>query len=121
MPNVKVYNDNFLDYKENFEDEQVYIKANGFIIMDEEKAYLFKGKAVPMLKDGGGRQKPESYKKIRVVPFAAGEEKRVSEFKCQACSFVGEDKKSYDAHVNDMHLEQLIDKDEKDKRMKAQK
>lgn len=120
MTQVKVYNDNHLPYKEEFEDEMIVIKPNSFIIMDEEKAVMFKGRYRQIERDGGGVQKPESFKKIRIAYFQAGEEKKVNELRCQACSFVANSKDELDAHINEDHLEQLLDKDEYKKRKAKQ-
>jgi len=117
--NVKLWNDNYLDYKEEFEDELIVIKANSFIIMDEEKAVLFKGKYKQPELDGGGVQKPSSYKKLRIQHFQSGEEKKVNELRCQGCSFIGSSKDDLDNHITETHLDQMLDKDEVKKRQKA--
>jgi|DEB0MinimDraft_6_1074348.scaffolds.fasta_scaffold01604_9 hypothetical protein len=117
MSMVKVWNDNHLDYTEPFEDYHISIKAGHFITMDEEKAIKFKGQYRPIIKDGGGVQKPESYKMIRIEPIGKQELKTIDSHRCQGCSFIGKDKKDLDAHITEMHLDQILDKDEYKKRL----
>jgi hypothetical protein len=116
---VKVWNDNYLPYRENFEDQDVRIEANRFVLMDREKAVKFLGTYAPVEKDAGGTQKPESFKKLRIELLGSTQELgQIKKTSCQACSFVGTDAKDLDKHINEFHLDQLIDKKEYEKRLK---
>ena len=116
MPMAKVYNDNFLPFTQKFEEETIYIEANHFITMDYEKATSFAATYFPMQLDVGGRQKPESYKKVRVEKLGDTESVKLNPLRCQGCSFIGVDKKDLDEHVTERHLHMLVDKDEYKKR-----
>ncbi len=116
---VKVWNDNYLPYRETFEDDKIRIEANRFVLMDREKAIKFLGTYAPVEKDAGGTQKPESFKKLRIELLASTQELGdIKKHSCQACPFVGVDVKDLDKHVTEFHLDQLIDKKEYEKRLK---
>jgi hypothetical protein len=116
---VKVWNDNFLPYTEVFEDKKIHIEPQRFIVMDREKAIKFLGTYHYIELDGGGVQKPESYKKLRVERIDGKQElDKINTLKCQGCSFIGTDKKDLDDHITEMHLDQMIDKEEYKKRLK---
>lgn len=119
MPLVKVWNDNHLDYKEKFQEQDIFIKANHYIVMDKEKAIQFKGTYTPIEKDGGGQPLARSFKKIRIEDTTKADLDKTKKFQCVACSFVGLDAKDLDTHTNEMHLDQLIDPDEHKRRIKA--
>lgn len=117
MTMVKVWNDNHLDYSEAFEDYHINIKAGHFITMDREKAIKFKGQYRPVEKDGGGVQKASSFKMIRLENIDKAEMKTIDSNRCQACTFIGKSKKDLDDHISEMHLDQILDKDEYKKRL----
>lgn len=119
MAMAKVYNDNFLPFTQTFEDETIHIEPEHFITMDFEKAHKFAGTYFPVAVDAGGRQKPESFKKIRVVKIGKGEEPAINNLKCQACSFIGQDKQDLDGHITSKHIGVMLDKDEVKKRTRA--
>lgn len=118
MPKVKVWNDNFLPYTEKFKEEEIVIAPNRYILMDKEQAILFKGQYTPIETDGGGQPLPRSFKMIRIEDANNADIASSVKFSCHGCSFVGLDAKDLDNHVNEMHLDQLVDKDEHKKRVK---
>ena len=119
MANVKVCNRNHYPFKQFFEEENIMIEAGRFIIMDKEKAMKFKGTYFPMEFDAGGRQKPESFKKIEIEEMGEQELVKVKKSMCQACGFIALNAKDLDEHINEKHVHDIIDKKEREKRMKA--
>ena len=122
---VKVFNDNDIPYEEEFKGEMIKIGAGKYVVMDREKATLFKGTMIPIKVDAGGRQKKESYKKIRLVAVAPDEklqatrlqDKRTQKLRCHGCAFEADSLEKMDAHINDYHLDDLADQKEREKRV----
>ena len=117
--NVRVYNDNIFPYQEKFKGEEVKIGPRGFIEMDYFEAVEFKGSYCPIVVDGGGAPKPESYKMIRIVQPEQFSVEDKKEPQCHSCGKTFESAKMLDEHITEAHLEQIIDTDEKEKRIKA--
>jgi hypothetical protein len=116
---VRVYNDNIHPYSEKFKGEPISIPPKGFISMDYFEAVEFKGSFSPILVDGGGAAMPESYKMIRIVKpedFTIEESK---EIQCHSCGKKFESADLLDSHITASHVELIVDKDEREKRMKA--
>lgn len=116
---VRVWNDNVFPFKQKFRDKDILIGPKKFIEMEETEAYEFKSAYSPIERDGDGQPKPESYKMIRIEKTDKTAHKPVAnanEFLCQACGFHATNKKDLDAHIDENHLDQLVDKDEADKR-----
>lgn len=66
MSLVKVWNDNDLDFRQDYKGNVVFIPAKGFIEMDWDEAIAFKSYPYPMQFDGMGQQLKSSFKMIRV-------------------------------------------------------
>lgn len=115
---VKVWNDNTLPFEQEFQGEKLKVAAQRYIMMDNEKAIMFRGQYFPMQFDAGGTQKRESYKMIRIEQMGGGELPKIDKLKCQACSYIGLNNADLDEHVNSEHLDQLINKEEYKKRAK---
>lgn len=117
---VKVWNDNFHPYRENFEEQEIIIQANRFILMDYEKAVMFLGKISRVEVDGGGTQLPQSYKNLRIETMKDTkiELGKIEKLKCIGCSFIALNEEDFENHITEMHLDQLIDKEEYKKRLK---
>lgn len=115
---AKIWNDNFLPFSQDFEDEKITIQPNHFVVMDQEKGLQFVSKYYPITVDAAGMQKPESYKKLRLELFEKGQKEatEVNALKCNACGFYGTDKKDLDGHITEKHLYQLADSEERKKR-----
>lgn len=118
MSNVKVWNRNHYPFTQVFEDEEIHIPAGRFIIMDFEKAHKFKGLFSPIEVDAGGQPHPRSFKKIEIESIGEKDLVKIKENQCQACNYNGLDKKDLDKHINEMHINDLVDKKERDKRLK---
>ena len=119
MSNVKVWNRNHYPFSQEFEGENLYIPAGHFIIMDFEKAHKFKGTYSPIELDAGGVPLPKSYKKIEIEQIGEAELPKINQHRCQACGFIGLDKKDLDDHINEKHIYDLVDNKEREKRLKA--
>lgn len=118
MGQARVWNKNIFPYKEKFKGEEIYIPANGSIIMDLEDAINFKGSYSTIKVDGGNRPLPESYKKIVVEVIDPGQAVEISKLKCQACGVIATDKDNLDAHITEFHFHNLLDSDEIKRRSK---
>jgi len=119
MANVRVWNDNVHPYREKFKDWDIHIPPKSFIEMEEGEAILFRGTfSFPKL-DADGNDMPEGFKMIRLEPIGPSEPVKVDENRCLACTYKASSKADLDEHVNAMHLEQMVDKDEQEKRIKA--
>lgn len=117
--NVRVYNDNVHPYYEKFKGEDVSIPARGFVEMDFFEAVEFRGTYSPIQVDGGGAAKPESFKMLRIVQpqeFVVEDKK---EPQCHSCGKFFENLEILDAHISELHIDQILDKDEKEKRLKT--
>jgi uncharacterized C2H2 Zn-finger protein len=120
MAMAKVWNKNFLPFTQEFEGKDVHIEPNHYVVMDHEKGRMFAAKYFPIKKDAGGRQTPDSYKMIEVEVIGSKEDlEKVNKLRCQACTFVGADKKDLDTHITERHIHLMVDKDERDKRTKT--
>lgn len=115
--NVKLWNDNFLPFEQEFEDSVIKIPAGRFIVMDKEKAIKFRGTYYPIELDAGNRQLPKSYKKLRIEEIEKGEEIKINKNKCQACGFNALSEKDLDEHINENHIHEMLDKKEREKRL----
>ena len=116
MALCKVWNENFLPFKQKMEDELISIEANRFVMMDQEKAEQFLAMFHPIELDAGNVQKPSSYKKLRIEQLSAGEEVKINKLKCMACSYIGKDKEDLDTHCTEKHLYQFAEPREREKR-----
>lgn len=112
---VKVWNDNVYDYTEKFQDEMVTIKAKGFVVMDREKAILFKGTFSEILRDKGGVPLPQSFKKIRLEAITTDKPVVVPEvINCQACNESFKSVKALNKHIKENHMDLIVDKESKE-------
>jgi len=121
MAQVKVMNMDHREYREMFKDEEVVIKAGGFVEMGRAEAVTFLSQAIPISIDGSGRctrpkmlkivEDPEAHAAHRGQPvrFTAPDGK---EFRSQA---------GYDAYLETMAMEAKTggDKGEPKRRIRA--
>lgn len=63
---VKVWNDNQFDHEEKFRDQEIKIKAGGYIFMDYEEARMFQRQFRAPVLDHDDKPKPEGFKMIRI-------------------------------------------------------
>lgn len=110
MPKVRVHNDNIHDYKEKYKGEPILIKAKGFIEMEEDEAYQFKGTFSPIIRDADGNDLPEGYKMIRLeknwVTDESTEPKEIVH-QCMACHYKGSSVADLSEHTK-THAESLV-------------
>lgn len=122
MSKVRVYNDNIYPHREKFKGEDLNIPPKGFIELDFFDAVELKGQYTPIIVDGGGAPLPQSFKMLRIVEpdgFKLEESKKII---CNSCGQNFDSAKELDDHVTEFHIEQILDKDEREKRLKkAQK
>jgi uncharacterized C2H2 Zn-finger protein len=119
MNNVRVYNDNVYPYRENFRGNQIDIPPGGYIDMDYYEAIDFRGTYCPIKTDGGGKPLAESFKLIRIVQpenFQAEDAKRNI---CNSCGKSFPNAKDLEDHINENHINEMIDDKEREKRLKA--
>lgn len=118
MAKVKVWNDNDHDYKENFRGVEVFIKAKGFVEMEETEAVKFRGNFSPIEVDHDGTPLKRSFKMIRIEK--TGESAPVEELghPCMACGRSYESEKVLNAHIEEKHSELWADQDFKEKKTK---
>ena len=119
MAQVKVVNFNDYPFEQLFKGMQIRIPAGQFVLMEEDDAILFRGMYSPIDQDAGGMQKPESFKRIRIEKNITAADKGSNadaSLLCQACGFKASNKWELDGHVNDLHIDQLVDEDEQKKR-----
>ncbi len=127
MTKVRVWNENSYPYKENFKGEFINIPPYSYIEMEKDEAVLFKGTFCEPKYDAGGGAIPSSFKKIRIGEIGEiGGNESVPEikprpFKCQVCGFEGENTIELDKHINEKHLDVMVDQKEKERRTKAKK
>jgi len=116
---VRVFNRNRFDYEEMYNGTLIKIKAGGFVTMDYEQATRFMGKMIPMIKDKGGIQKPESYKwlemdqddkrKAESSLRNEAEEKAQKTFVCMKCNKEFTTKAALIKHAKEKHLDDMVE------------
>jgi hypothetical protein len=120
---VRVWNKNIHPFKQKFEGEMVEIPAGKYILMDEDHANKFLSTYSPVVVDGGGTPLPESYKKLVIDKVGIKEQvskmKPSDEFKCLGCGFEAPSEKALSQHINEKHLDDLADPEERKKRQKG--
>ena len=118
---VRVWNKNVHDFKQEYQDQMIEIPAGKYIMMDEDHAQRFVSMYHPIMVDGGGTQLPESYKMLAIDKVGIKEQnaamKPADEWKCLGCGFVANTEKQLSNHINEKHLDDLADADERKKRM----
>lgn len=117
---VRVWNDHTEDHVEEFRGDKVVIKAKGFVEMPYPDAVQFRGQFTPIIRDGLGNDlKP---KRIRIergaAPAPVVETKKT--FTCMACVEDFPSQEKLDDHTADKHLDEVLDKDAKEKLAKRQ-
>jgi hypothetical protein len=118
---VRVWNDNKFPYKEEFKERTIAIAAGKFIEMELMEATEFMGKFTPIKKDGDGQPIPSTMKMLRMERTS----KKIAptnfepDLTCQACGFRGKTKKELDQHIDDNHMDALVDEKEKERRKEA--
>ncbi len=118
MNSVRVYNDNIYPHKEKFKGEEIYIPPKCFVEMEFYDAVEFKGQYTPIVVDGGGAPIPQSFKMIRIVQpdgFQLEDSKKIV---CNSCGKQFDSSKELDDHVNEFHIDLIVDEDEREKRLK---
>lgn len=112
MASVKVWNDNRFPYREKFKGKEVTIPAHSSVDMEDDEAVLFLGTMGRMEFGADGRQKPESYKNLRIeknpTRLVADEPVTV---KCHACGFTSDSDAVLDDHIAQNHTEQMVHND----------
>lgn len=111
MGQVKVWNDNDLDFKQVWKGDSYYIPAKSFIEMDFEEAYSFKCAPFPMKFDGMGQQLRESYKMLRVEGKATDHVKGYATFQCQHDGQKFSSQEELNEHIKANYLDKIEDQD----------
>lgn len=110
---VKVWNDNEYTYTEKFKGQTLTIEPKKFISMDENEAHQFLGKMpANILVDANGRQKPESYKRLRIDKSLATET-AIAKFICNQDGKEFPNQEALDAHIEANYVEKILDEDSK--------
>lgn len=123
MPKFKVWNDNTYDHTEIFKGDKIFIKAQEYVLMEEDDAVMFRGQFSAPILDGDGQPKPQSYKKIRLTLHDASEAAPVvsPEHVCQACKYKGVSEKDLVEHVEVMHKDSLLVDEDAELELKMKK
>lgn len=115
---VKVWNDNKLDFTQEFKGKKVVVPAGEYVEMDWDDAIEFKSEYYPPVFDGTGVQKPESYKMIRIEGKLRDPE--ATDWVCAACGDKLASEDDLDAHIDRFHLDELEDEEVAQKRKAKQ-
>lgn len=119
MAQAKVWNDNKYVFRQKFMDEEIVIEPKQFILMDENKAIRFRGHYSPIEVDGNGVPLETSYKMIRVEPIDKSGKGETDKITCMSCAKDHfQSQRELDAHIDELHTEQLADLDYKEKKTK---
>ena len=122
---VKVHNRNKFDHKEMFQGREIFIPANGYLLMDYEEANRFLGQMVTPKFDKGGVQLATSYKwleidkkdklKAEATLRNEQEEKATKIFVCMACNKEFTSKSALLKHSKNEHSDLMVeDKEEEE-------
>lgn len=63
---IKVWNDNNFEYREQFRDKTIVIKPKSFVMMDFDEAQIFQGTYAGRMKTADGQDDPRGFKMIRL-------------------------------------------------------
>ena len=127
MPQIRIWNDNTVPYKELFGDDQINILPGKFIDMEADDGIRFLGTYNQPKFDGMGNPTTESLKMLRkeiIEPlFDDGTmmPKHDGELTCTVCGKVCVDQEHLDGHINANHLDAMADKNEQAKRLKGKR
>lgn len=114
----RVYNDNSYPFRQEYKGKMIEIAPKDFVEMEREEAVIFKGLFYPPQYDASDVQKPESYKKLRVVHDAEIEQE--AKPACMICGEKFEDDKELNGHMKKEHSDAEPIKDEQaEKAMKG--
>lgn len=110
MAKMKVYNDNTHPYREIFKGDKIEIPSKGFIIMDYDDAYQFRGTFSPPVLNADNQHMPEGFKMIRVVKHDEDEavEPKAETFGCIACKYKGGSAVDVAEHTKAAHSADLV-------------
>lgn len=98
---VKLWNDNIYDFKQRFKEVDYSIPAKGFIEIEEDEAHQLVCAYYPVERDAGGKQKPHSYKMLRIEGRS---QVAADPYQCLACGY-----KAYNALELKAHTEARLD------------
>jgi hypothetical protein len=108
---MRIWNDNTIDYKENFRGNEIVIKAGKYIDMEWGEGNIFVSTFVPPVKMANGNPDPNFVKMLRRERIA---DTRVDSKKIHKCMMCGDEHKSefmLKAHIADEHKDFLADSD----------
>lgn len=116
---VKVWNDNQFDHREKYNGDMIHIPAGGFVYMEPDEATNFLGNYVPILKDGNDQQLPQSMKILR-IERDVGQAPVVKQVfqKCHACGEEFQSKALLGAHIEEKHMDALVEDEVKEEIVK---
>jgi hypothetical protein len=117
---VRVWNDNKWPYTEEFNEKTISIAPGKFIEMEMMEAADFMGRFIPIHRDGDGQPIPQKAKMLRMERTSKKflHSQTDPDLTCQACGFKGKTKKELDQHIDDTHLDIMVDEKEREKRQK---
>lgn len=112
MAKYRVWNDNTINWVEDFRGDKIAIPAGKFVVMDESDAVLFRGQAVAIQRDGQNNQTKESSKCIRLEKID-GTETKVTDtvLSCHACGYKTLVQKELDKHILELHKNVMLDEE----------
>lgn len=110
MAQVRVWNDNRFEYREQFRDGTVVIPPKKYILMEEGEAKLFQRAFAPIQTDGDGNPIEQGFKMIRLERIESESVKTpdVVENQCHACGYEASSTKDLDEHVSASHKDILV-------------
>lgn len=122
MATVKVYNRNKYPYKEKFKDEQIHIEPGGYVEMDEDDAYMFKGSFSSPVLGVDGEHLPQGFKMIEIVKDsdAPAEAPKAKSHQCLACKYTGESDADLKEHLK-THEDQVVVDEEAEKALRKKR
>lgn len=80
---VRVWNDNEYDFKQDYRETPIAIPAKKFVLMDKEDADNFIGMACVMKRTPDGGPDPKYYKMLRIESLE--KEAMIVSYKCNIC------------------------------------
>lgn len=112
---VKVWNDNKYPFKQRYQDRDINIAPGKFVMMEHDDAHQFLCMFHPIKMNADGRPDEQTRKALRIdtghnpLPPA-----KAPEHICHCCGYKAPSATSLDAHVKELHIEQLADDEERD-------
>lgn len=129
MAMVRVVNENIYPFSQSFKGQMISLGAKddgkNYIDMERDDAIQFLGQYSPMEVDVDGNPHPRGKKMLRITAVPGVKqtkaEPELDKFVCNSCRFEARSQNELDAHIDEKHLDEIADEDEREKRLERRR